>query len=169
MSDGPLTTSPRASASAPSCRTLNRSPQAPRRDWHRESPPVNPETTINWVVLCAQWPYTMHAMLQLYNELREDEFEASQEGDAESRFFPSDVNPLMYLYDMAKDQLSQDTRSKLDYDPDLFLWLVRKIAESDPPLNWDRLDRLRQYTVNFNPAVEAEFQTAITVPQFRFA
>ena len=119
---------------------------------YRKEPFINNNRrkTIHWVVLCGQWPYTVHVILQIYKELLEDDFEAKQTGE-KSECFPQVENVLVYLYEIAEKQLDATIRARLDYDPDQFHWLVTECK-----LNWEELAKLRMYTVNFNPAVEAE-------------
>jgi hypothetical protein len=106
----------------------------------------NPATIICWLVICGQWPYTTYRMLQHYNEMLEDVDEGTltewPEGD-----------PLIYLLEQTQATLVLEKQFKLDHDPDL---LRQLLANMERNLNWDQLRIVRQYTINFNPAVEAE-------------
>jgi Cdc6-like AAA superfamily ATPase len=113
----------------------------------------NPVATIRWLVMCGQWPYTSHAMLWYFDEM----LEAQEEGQLIE--FPSG-DPLAYLLEEVKLQLSQEKQSKLDDDPDLLRMLIKRQEGS---LGWEQLKIIRQYTVNFNPAVEAELKSEVPV------
>jgi Cdc6-like AAA superfamily ATPase len=100
-----------------------------------------PAATIRWLVICAQWPYTSHAMLWQYDETLEE-----WDGDLPA------ADPLPCLFNQVSPRLSSDKQHKLD-DPDL----LRKLLEREEVrFTWEELQRIRQYTVNFNPAVESE-------------
>jgi len=113
----------------------------------------NPVATIRWLVMCGQWPYTSHAMLWYFDEM----LEAQEEGKLIE--FPSS-DPLVYLLKEVGSQLSQEKQSRLDDDPDLLRMLIKRQEGS---LNWEQLKIIRQYTVNFNPAVEAELKSEVPV------
>ena len=68
----------------------------------------------------------------------------------------SDVDPLTYLLEEVgknRELFSLDRQSKLDHNPKLLSQLLQR---EEGRLNWDELEVIRQYTVNFNPAIEAE-------------
>jgi hypothetical protein len=113
----------------------------------------NPVATIRWLAMCGQWPYTSHAMLWYFDEM----LEAQEEGHLIE--FPSG-DPLAYLLEEVKPQLSQEKQSKLDDDPDLLRMLIKRQQGS---LDWEQLKIIRQYTVNFNSAVEAELKSEVPV------
>jgi hypothetical protein len=105
-----------------------------------------PVATIRWLVVCAQWPYTSHAMLWQFAEKLE-------EWDERIPDDPPASDPLLYLLDQVSPRLSRDKQRELDDDPES----LRKLLEREGDrLTWEELRRVRQYTVNFNPAVEAE-------------
>ena len=106
----------------------------------------NPNTMIFWLVICAQWPYTMHAMLRHFDKISKNGIESLP-----------DKNPLIYLLEEAlkSPQFSHDTQVKLDYDLDK---LDQLLHEKGTLLSWSQLRDLRQYTINFNPAIEAELK-----------
>jgi len=105
-----------------------------------------PVATIRWFVVCAQGPYTSHAMLWQFSEKLE-EWEEQIPDD------PPAGDPLLYLLDQVSPHLSRKRQHELDDDPES----LRKLPERDgEQLTWEELRRIRQYTVNFNPAVEAE-------------
>lgn len=118
----------------------------------------NREIAIIWVVLCGQWPYAMSMILHCYNELLEDIAEAEQFGQPTQHFFPDNLPPLKYLYGIVEHQLAKDIREKLDYDPDLFNWLLTR---TEAHVSWADLNMLRKYVVNFNPAVQVEIPISI--------
>ena len=106
----------------------------------------NPNTMIFWLVICGQWPYTMHAMLRHFDKISKNGIESLP-----------DKNPLIYLLEEAlkSPQFSHDTQVKLDYDLDK---LDQLLHEKGTLLSWSQLRDLRQYTINFNPAIEAELR-----------
>jgi HEAT repeat protein/Cdc6-like AAA superfamily ATPase len=106
----------------------------------------NPKIMVFWLVICGQWPYTMHAMLRHLDKISNEEIDSVP-----------DKNPLIYLLEEAKKkpQFSIDTQAKLDYDLDKFDQLLH---ENETLLGWSQLRELRQYTINFNPAIEAELK-----------
>ena len=111
----------------------------------------HPVATIRWLVICGQWPYTTYSMLRYFDKMIGDREEN------ESYELPSDVDPLTFLLkEVRKDQeiFSLDRQCKLDHDPNLLSQLLQR---EDGRLNWEGLEVIRQYTVNFNPAIEAEF------------
>jgi hypothetical protein len=110
---------------------------------------THPTATIRWLVLCSQWPYTAYMMLRYYGEMLEDE--------AEEKFteWPS-VDPLTHLFEQVKKVLLPEKQKKLDHDPDL---LVQLMSLEEGRLSWNELRLIRQYTINFNPAVEAELHS----------
>jgi hypothetical protein len=73
---------------------------------------------------------------------------------------PDEIDPenpgndlLIFLYLKVKGSLDRERLMRLDYDPDL-LWQLLNTDEGR--LDWDELRVMRQYTINFNPAVESE-------------
>jgi Cdc6-like AAA superfamily ATPase len=105
-----------------------------------------PAATIRWLVMCAQWPYTSHAMLWQFGEKLEEWGgripENAPAGD-----------PLLYLLEEVSPLLSREKQRELDEDPGSLRELLER---EDGRLTWEELRRIRQYTVNFNPAVEEE-------------
>jgi hypothetical protein len=74
----------------------------------------------------------------------------AREGDA-------DVPPLRALYDAVRDSLDPAKRARFDHDP---AGLAQLIASSEG-ISWDELRVLRGYTVNFNPALDAELRADV--------
>lgn len=110
-----------------------------------------PATTVRWLAMCGQWPYTSYVMLHHLDELLEDkerynEVKASEEATR---------NPLAYLYQEVAPRLSDKRQRLLDYD----IALLKRLLDGwHGQLPWERLEALRRYTVNFNPAIEAEYE-----------
>jgi hypothetical protein len=107
-----------------------------------------PAATIRWLVMCDQWPYTSHAMLWYFGEMLED-WDGHIPTDAPSG------DPLLYLLDEIDPRLSREKQRQLDGDPESLRELLER---EDGRLTWDELRRIRQYTVNFNPAIEGELR-----------
>jgi Cdc6-like AAA superfamily ATPase len=119
----------------------------------------NPFETIRWLVICGQWPYTIYAMLYYYGEM----LERIEEEKIES--LPENVDPLEYLHKEVISQFQNNKSAllkqrKLDHDLDLLRMLLQR---KEGRLTWEELDKLRQYTVNFNPAVEATLKAEVPV------
>ncbi len=107
-----------------------------------------PAATICWLVMCAQWPYTSHAMLWWQFDKKLEEWGGSIPDAA------PDGDPLLYLLDQVSSRLSIKEQRELDFDdPKSLRELLEREGER---LTWDEVRRIRQYTVNFNPAVERE-------------
>lgn len=104
----------------------------------KRSERLPPAATVRWLVLCAQWPYTTFRMLEHFETLPQRP--------------PSD-NALRTLYDAVKPTLEAEKQERLDDD----LPQLEKLIGAGPGwIDWDGIARLQQYTVNFNPAIEAE-------------
>jgi hypothetical protein len=73
--------------------------------------------------------------------------------------FPQE-DPLLYLYKNVKEQLVLEQRNKLDHDPG---WLEQILRRQSGQFTWKTLWVMRQYTVNFNPAIEAELKSGSAV------
>jgi hypothetical protein len=98
------------------------------------------ELTIAWIVICAQWPYSVGAMLQAMRPYSEavDAGGAYPEGE-----------PLTILHKDCAGGLDPDMHRKLDGDLDDLRKLIGKTSVS-----WEQLRVLQAYTLNFNPAIE---------------
>jgi hypothetical protein len=119
----------------------------------------NPFATIRWLLICGQWPYTTYAMLYYFGEI----LERIEENKMQS--LPENVDPLEYLHKEVIAQFQKNSSAllkqrKLDHDPDLLRMLLQK---EEGRLTWDELNKLRQYTLNFNPAVEATLKAEVPV------
>ena len=106
----------------------------------------NPLVMILWLVICGQWPYTTHSMLSRFDKMSIEDIESL-----------SDKDPLMYLLDEVKrnSDFSRNKQIKLDHDSEL---LDQLLHENKGLLTWSQLGDLRQFTINFNPAIEAELK-----------
>jgi hypothetical protein len=114
----------------------------------------DPASTVRWLVMCGQWPYTSFKMLQRLDQLIEDEKALAATVQLARE---SDKTPLRCLYDEVTLILSHNKQEVLDDDINLLLQLLDQNEERP---GWDLLQLLRQYTINFNPAVEAEIVPA---------
>lgn len=101
----------------------------------------SPKATIAWIVLCAQWPYTVSLMLRAFEPLAD----AVDSGEGE---FPTG-EPLRLLYNDALPTVQAKHQSAID---DEVAVLDRLLSAA--PMTWDQLRALRTYTLNFNPAIE---------------
>jgi KAP family P-loop domain/Common central domain of tyrosinase len=99
-----------------------------------------PSLTISWILICAQWPYTVSAMLEAFEEI----VERAGEGHG----YP-DGHPLTKLYERASRTVSAELQLQIDDDLDDLRKLLRQT-----PLSWAGLNALQPFTLNFNPAIE---------------
>ena len=107
-----------------------------------------PETTLRWLIISSQWPVTAQVMLEEFdNELQLRRVEQT---------LPDDDDALKRLYEKAKARFSDEAnkalcaeRDRLDSDPDT---LENCIYANLGTLTSKRLDILRAYAINFNPA-----------------
>jgi hypothetical protein len=111
----------------------------------------HPAVTTRWLAMCGQWPYTSYAMLRCLDELLDDEQRYAEVTQSEE----ATHNPLAYLYREVAPLLAEKRQRLLDDDIAL---LERLLDGWAGRLTWEQLKALRQYTINFNPAVEAELE-----------
>ncbi len=119
----------------------------------------DPATVITWVVMCGQWPYTTYMMLESFERLY-------GQYDTKWADYPNE-DPLKHLYTLAKKdtRFSLKKQKKLDFDSDILSDLFdhldknyrqRNQTNGEGWMSWEELEELRRYTINFNPAIEAE-------------
>lgn len=106
-------------------------------------------STISWIVICAQWPYAVSGMLRSLKP----HIEAVDDGGA----YP-DGEPLVVLHSECVQGLDEDLRRKLDGDPEQLSKLLNRTK-----LGWEQLRVLQAYTLNFNPAIEEVLQRTTKV------
>lgn len=116
----------------------------------------NPDITICWLTMSGQWPYTTYGMLYLFEEMQE------RKTEGKLIEFPA-TDPLNYLFQKVNFKIAQDQKAlvkqqRLDYDPDLLRMLLKG---QEGKLSWKNLEVIRQYTINFNPAVGAELKAEL--------
>jgi hypothetical protein len=105
-----------------------------------------PEATIRWLVMCIQWPHTSHAMLWQFGKMLE-------KWNWEIPAITPAGDPLLHLLDKVSPQLSTNKHHELDEESES----LRELLEhGEEQLTWEELQRIRQYTVNFNPVIEGE-------------
>ena len=100
----------------------------------------NSDLTISWIVICAQWPYSVGGMLRAFKPLAE-------EVDAGGAY--PDAEPLIFLHGTCRAELDDALRHKLDGDPASLHSLLERTK-----MTWEELRVLQAYTLNFNPAIE---------------
>jgi hypothetical protein len=108
----------------------------------------NPAAMMRWLVMWSQWPYTALTMLDHYDDLLEHP-DASGTADA------TDHDPLQYLLEKAAPALDQKARNQFDDEPGA---LRRLLALPGRHFTWPELRRVRDYTVNLNPAVQEQLR-----------
>lgn len=100
----------------------------------------NSALTISWIVICAQWPYTVSGMLRAFKP-HIDLVDAGGH-------YP-EAEPLTFLHDACRDDLDQGLLLKLDGDSKDLRTLLERTK-----ITWEELSVLQVYTLNFNPAIE---------------
>jgi hypothetical protein len=107
-----------------------------------------PETTLRWLIISSQWPVTAQVMLE--------EFENDLQKRRSDQALPDDDDALRSLYEKARARLADEAnktlcaeRDRLDSDPDI---LENCIYANLGTLTSKRLNILRAYSINFNPA-----------------
>jgi hypothetical protein len=100
-----------------------------------------PKVTAAWIIVCAQWPYTVRTMLESFDRL----VERVEAGEEE---YP-DTEPLVELHREAKPHISPELQRKIDDDPAGLEKLIDAVT-----ITWSELSRVQPYTLNFNPAIE---------------
>ncbi len=118
--------------------------------------PEDPRHILGWLILCEQWPYAAHIMLDVLDrslKLAESNHEAL------SMLLSARV---MQLYDAGQVYIAQDgdeALKKLDLKYDrLQSFVETHIAD----LTLADVQRLRTFTVNFNPALSAEVRLTLS-------
>jgi hypothetical protein len=118
----------------------------------------DPTLAVRLLVMCGQWPYTTFEMLKRLDSLSDDKTErdgktAYEQAMDEAQQLNQD--PLTYLFEKATSdpEFQQQEQDTIDDDVEL---LKRLLAKPQGRPTWEQLGILRQYTINFNPAVEAE-------------
>ncbi|AHG89255.1 KAP P-loop domain protein [Gemmatirosa kalamazoonensis] len=106
----------------------------------------DPAATVRWLTLCAQWPYAVYAML--------DHLDAH--GPPLGPALPEEP-PLHWLYEAVRPALDPAKQARFDHDGASLERLVR----ASEGLSWSELQVLRGYTVNFNPALDAELRADV--------
>lgn len=111
-----------------------------------------PGTIVRWLVIAAQWPYTLRQMLDRLDELLR---ETPPPADG-SPWRPANVDnheaPLSTL--LRAVALDERHQKRHDWENGRLIALV----QDSGGVTWDQLRLLRRYTLNFNPALEAELQ-----------
>jgi Cdc6-like AAA superfamily ATPase len=112
--------------------------------------PLPPFALVRWLVTCGQWPYTCHRILERFDEIERDRV-----GNETVKRLYDEIweDPIFNLYADSATEFDEARRNRLDDDPDL---LDRLLRMKQGRLTWPTLQTLRQYTINFNPAVESE-------------
>jgi KAP family P-loop domain len=119
---------------------------------------ARPHGTVQWIVAASQWPYTTGAMVNAAARLEEED----PTGVLESL----DLLPRLYEHIKNLDLLARETQERFDDELDLFEELLMKTK-----MTWNELAVIRDYTVNFNPAVteqlriEALRRQGATIPE----
>jgi hypothetical protein len=106
----------------------------------------DPAATVRWLTLCAQWPYAVYVML---GHLDAHGQPTPDTADA--------IPPLRALYDAVQASLDPAKQARFDHDTAA----LRRLIASSHGLSWEEIRALRGYTVNFNPALEAELRADV--------
>jgi hypothetical protein len=114
---------------------------------------ADPEATVRWLALCAQWPYAAREMLRRLDAIDAEQARA-REGGREAR--DPDAAPLAHLLALVEPGLDRARRARFDHEPAV----LSRLAATSGGLSWDEMRLLRRYTLNFNPALESELRGA---------
>jgi hypothetical protein len=115
----------------------------------------SPRHILGWLILCEQWPYAAHVMLEILDQhlkLYESDLEASSQ--------LRKVH-LMQLYNAARvriDLNGAENLKKLDLKHER---LQSHIETHLADFTLADVQRLRLFTVNFNPALSAEVRLTL--------
>jgi hypothetical protein len=114
-------------------------------------PSENPRHILGWLILCEQWPYAAHLMLEeLDRSLRQPETPSQP------------LSTLVQLHRTAQQHIiheGDENLKKLDLKYDLLQSFIETHMHD---FDLADLQRLRLYTVNFNPALSAEVQLTLS-------
>ncbi len=117
-----------------------------------------PQDVLFWLTLCEQWPYATHLMLQALDK------ELGTAGTLTGR--QSLLQQAMpTLHQQVKDPLSKNGDPelvKLDMD---YGELEQFVSSFGQTLTLGEIQRLRPFTINFNPALTAEVQRSLSNPK----
>ena len=117
--------------------------------------PENRRHILSWLILCEQWPYAAHSML----EVMDQSLERAENSELKRKLEGASV---MELHEATQKRIAQEkdeALKKLDLKYDH----LQSFAETylyDFTLK--DLQRLRPYTVNFNPALSAEVRLTLS-------
>jgi hypothetical protein len=111
---------------------------------------VNPKVTATWIVVCAQWPYSVSVM--------QESFDAIVERVEAGEKYPQG-KPLEDLYRQARPRIVPELQRQTDDDPADLERLFREV-----PITWKELSRVQPYTLNFNPAIDEALQRGAAEP-----
>lgn len=108
-----------------------------------------------WLVLCEQWPYAAHIMLEVIDhQLNEADTEAAARRTLTRQ-------TIATIYPTAKQRIAEDDNEalqKLDLKYEqLELFIKQHLAD----FSLADLRRLRPFTINFNPALSAEVRLTL--------
>jgi hypothetical protein len=107
---------------------------------------ADPAGTIRWLMMWAQWPYCSLMMIRRFDELR------NAPDRAQSTPLPIG-DPLQVLFSQVEKELDPKMSAQLDDPADN----LRKLMAVDGcSLDWQQVQNILRYTVNFNPAVEEQ-------------
>lgn len=119
---------------------------------------AQPETVIRWLVMCGQWPYTSYKLVELFDEI-DEAVRNGKETAATTDLVRA--NPLPELLSRVRPMIDSAMVRRLDHDPEI---LDQLLSRTEGRVDWEELRVLRQYTVNFNPAVECHSQADAPAP-----
>jgi hypothetical protein len=121
-----------------------------------EALPDNPRHILGWIIVCEQWPYAAHTMMEIL-----DQSIKRTEVDPEALRELLDRD-LMELYDAAKLRIAQqgdEPLKRLDLKHEqLHTFLKTQVSD----LKLADIERLRLFTVNFNPALSSEVRLTLS-------
>lgn len=115
----------------------------------------NRHHVLGWLILCEQWPYAAHTMLEILDQHLKGT-------DVKPEDMTKLANaPILELYEAAHRRIDQEENVPLKKLDLKYERLQSFIQTHLPDLTVADLQRLRPFTVNFNPALSAEVRLTL--------
>lgn len=119
-------------------------------------PPPNHRHILGWLVVCEQWPYAAHVML----EIMADSYKRAETNPQARRAL--EITPLTELQQAAQQRIAREENKalqKLDLKYDRLESFIGRHLRDFTLMD---LRRLKPFTVNFNPALSAEVRLTLS-------
>ncbi len=118
--------------------------------------PEDPHQVLAWLILCEQWPYAAHVMLEILNcTLKQAESNPAKRRE----LLGISVEELWQAAKKQIDKEKDETLKKLDLTYDRLQSFVEQHLAK---LTLGDVQQLQPFTVNFNPALSAEVRLTLS-------